>query len=230
MHDDLSLPLSFNGIARLFPLPNLVLFPGVMQGLHIFEPRYRQMTADALAGDRLIALALLSPGWEAHYADRPAIEATACLGRIESDQRLEDGRYNLQLRGLARVRVIQEIETGKLYRSARVEVLEDVSVAAQPREKELRRKLAHAVPIWCAAQEPATSVFGKLLKSKMALGRVCDILSYAFPLAVDIKQELLETLDVERRVCRLLQYLETHVPPIAEPPSRPRFPPEFSAN
>ena len=57
-------PLSdFAGTARLFPLPNLVLFPHVMQPLHIFEPRYRQMTADALAGDRLIAVVLLKPGW-----------------------------------------------------------------------------------------------------------------------------------------------------------------------
>jgi Lon protease-like protein len=229
MHDNLSVPLSFNGIARLFPLPNLVLFPGVIQGLHIFEPRYRQMTADALAADRLIALALLSAGWEADYAGRPAIEAMACLGRIESDKRLEDGRYNLQVRGLARVRVIQEIETGKLYRSARVEVVEDVPVAAD-REKGLRQCLARVVPVWCAAREPATSVFRKLLKSKMALGRVCDILVYAFPLAVDIKQQLLDTLDVEQRARRLLDYLDTHVPPIAEPPPGPRFPPDFSSN
>src|SRR5262245_22052835 len=128
MNDDLSLPQNFNGTARLFPLPNLVLFPGVVQGLHMFEPRYRQMTADALTEDRLIALVLLRPGWEANYASRPAVHPTACLGRIETDQRLEDGRYNLQLRGLSRVRIVQEIETGKLYRSARVEVLEDIPV------------------------------------------------------------------------------------------------------
>ena len=53
----------FCGTARLFPLPNLVLFPSVIQPLHIFEPRYRQMMADALDGDRLLALVLLKPGW-----------------------------------------------------------------------------------------------------------------------------------------------------------------------
>ena len=86
MADDLS-PLSgFCGKVRLFPLPNLVLFPEVMQPLHIFEPRYRQMTADALAGDRLIALGLLRPGWEADYDGKPAIYPVACLGRVVPGQ------------------------------------------------------------------------------------------------------------------------------------------------
>ena len=62
MSDDFSPLAGFAGTARLFPLPNLVFFPQVMQPLHIFEPRYRQMTADALAGDRLIALVLLTAG------------------------------------------------------------------------------------------------------------------------------------------------------------------------
>ena len=54
----------FSGLAPIFPLPNVVLFPNALLPLHIFEPRYRQMTADALEGERLIAMALLRPGWE----------------------------------------------------------------------------------------------------------------------------------------------------------------------
>src|SRR5437899_8015135 len=95
----------FKGTARLFPLPNLVLFPTMLQGLHIFEPRYRQMTADALADDHLLAPVLLQPGWECHYQGNPAIHRVACLGKIIADQLLDDGRYNLQVRGLCRVRI-----------------------------------------------------------------------------------------------------------------------------
>src|SRR5437588_12933760 len=102
-HDDVPELSEFGGIARLFPLPNLVLFPALVQGLHIFEPRYRQMTADALDGDRLIVLALLRPGWEADYAGQPRIFPVACLGRIITEQRLVDGRFNLILRGLRRM-------------------------------------------------------------------------------------------------------------------------------
>src|SRR5205085_1976564 len=92
----------FSGMARLFPLPNVVLFPQVVQPLHIFEPRYREMTADALADDRLIAMALLQPGWEADYEGRPPIHPICCLGRIFAEKHLPDGRYNLLLRGLTR--------------------------------------------------------------------------------------------------------------------------------
>src|SRR5438874_11474896 len=95
-------PAEFSGKVRLFPLPNLVLFPHVMQPLHIFEPRYRQLTEDALDGDRLITLVLPLPGWEKDYADKPALHSIGCVGKIMAEQRLEDGRFNILLRGLAR--------------------------------------------------------------------------------------------------------------------------------
>ena len=82
MSDDQTTLAEFGGLARMFPLPNLVLFPNGIQGLHIFEPRYRQMTADALASDSLIAPVLLQPGWEQETDDRPPIAAVACLARI----------------------------------------------------------------------------------------------------------------------------------------------------
>src|SRR5436190_10254621 len=99
----------FNGVARLFPLPNLVLFPQVVQPLHIFEPRYRQLTAHALASDRYLALALLKPGWETAYEGNPAIHAIVCLGRFVAAQLLEDGRYYLPLRGVSRARIVTEL-------------------------------------------------------------------------------------------------------------------------
>src|SRR5947208_11484422 len=90
---------NFDGRVRLFPLPNLVLFPRVVQPLHVFEPRYRQLMADALDTDRLIAMALLRPGWEADYEKAPPLHPTVCLGRIQQEERLGDGRYNFLLQG-----------------------------------------------------------------------------------------------------------------------------------
>src|SRR3990172_9342939 len=91
----------FGGKARLFPLPNLTMFPHVVQPLHIFEPRYREMVEESLATDRLIAMVLLREGWEDDYEGNPPVHAIACLGQILADQRLDDGRYNILLRGLA---------------------------------------------------------------------------------------------------------------------------------
>src|SRR6478672_7469926 len=86
----------------LFPLPNVVLFPRAILPLHIFEERYKAMTADALRGRREIAMALLRPGWERDYHHKPAIEPVVCVGRILSHERLPDGKYNFLLQGLAR--------------------------------------------------------------------------------------------------------------------------------
>src|SRR5512138_2484886 len=92
----------------LFPLPNVVLFPNVCLPLHIFEPRYREMTADALAGDRIIGMVLLRPGWEGNYEGRPPIYEVGCAGLITHAENLDDGRYNLVLRGMEKFRVLRE--------------------------------------------------------------------------------------------------------------------------
>jgi uncharacterized protein len=229
MNDDLQILANFSSMARLFPLPNLVLFPFTMQGLHIFEPRYRQMTADALADDRLLAMALLRPGWEADYLGRPPVYPVACLGRIIDDERLEDGRYNLQFRGLSRVRILEEVDTGKLYRTARVELIPDAPVAVPDQDRELRRRLAQQVPVWCVGQDTLIEAFTKLLQSQLPLGVVCDLLAFAFPLAVKAKQELLQTPDVAQRVQLLLSAEALSAPqPIA--PEVRKYPPDFSAN
>jgi Lon protease-like protein len=109
-------------IIPIFPLPNVVLFPGVFLPLHIFEPRYRTMTREALAGDRIIGISLLKPGFEADYEGRPPIYPIGCAGVISQSQRTPDGRYNIVLHGLERFRVASELEGGA-YRRAHVESL-----------------------------------------------------------------------------------------------------------
>ena len=71
----------------IFPLPNVVLFPNVFLPLHIFEPRYRAMLADALAGDRIIGMTLLMAGYEADYQGRPAVYRVGCAGVITHSER-----------------------------------------------------------------------------------------------------------------------------------------------
>jgi Lon protease-like protein len=233
MSDDLTSLTQFDGRVRLFPLPNLVLFPHVVQPLHIFEPRYRLMTKDALADDRLIAMVLLRPGWDAEYLGRPAIHPVACLGKIVADQQLADGRYNLLLRGMVRLRIEEEFDSGKLYRCARVKILLDQGSLSAQTQARLRRKLADLIPDWFAAKAgPLVKQFQKLLKGGLALGALCDVLSFALPLDVQFKQRLLEEAVVEERIRQLLQHLDEHSPtptPAAASESR-SFPPAFSNN
>src|SRR5918993_795944 len=104
----------------IFPLPNVVLFPNVFLPLHIFEPRYRQMVSDALAGERMIGMVLLQPGYEPDYERSPAVYDVGCAGLITHVERLSDGRFNIVLRGLERFRIVGEENptSSILYRRA----------------------------------------------------------------------------------------------------------------
>ena len=115
----------FDGLTRLFPLPSVVLFPGAIVPLHIFEPRYRQLVADALDTDRLITMVRLKPGYEREYEKSPPIHRIGCIGHIVQHESLADGTSNLILRGLARVRIDSEEPHDRLYRLAQVTILED---------------------------------------------------------------------------------------------------------
>jgi Lon protease-like protein len=229
MSDDVLLPQTFEGDVRLFPLPNVVLFPRGTLPLHIFEPRYRQMTADALAGDRFIAMALLKPGFEEQYENQPPIFSVACLGKIIGEQKLEDGRCNILLRGVSRVRIIKELATAKLYRTARVELIQDDPASLEPAD-DLREKLSHRVGGWLASLGLEAEQIDKLLKSTMPFGTLSDVLGFALPLSVEFKQTLLEERRAQERVRQLLSYLESHELPAPKGVTAHKFPPDFSSN
>jgi uncharacterized protein len=114
----------------IFPLPNVVLFPQVFLPLRIFEPRYRSMVADALAGDRMIGMALLRPGWEATYEERPPIYKIGCSGVISHCEKLPDGRYNIVLRGLERFEIERE-DHARPYRRAEIRPLPESPLNAR---------------------------------------------------------------------------------------------------
>src|SRR5882724_2803444 len=118
----------------IFPLPNVVLFPNVFLPLHIFEPRYREMVADAVAGDRMLGIVLLRPGWERDYEGRPPVYPIGCSGVITHVERLPDGRYNIVLRGMERFRIREE-DTSRPYRLAAIEPLGEPPVAASDRDR-----------------------------------------------------------------------------------------------
>jgi Lon protease-like protein len=227
---DLSLA-HFRGRVRLFPLPNLVLFPFVVQPLHVFEPRYRQLMEDALADDRLLALALLKPGWEEHYHKRPPIYPGVCVGKIFKEERLADGRFNLLLHGSRRARVIEEIKTDRLYRTARVELIEEVNATSEALERSLRKQLGQRVTTWFQEQDQARDQLRQLLQSTLPLGTLCDVFAYALPLAVEMKQELLEEPNVEDRARQLLAQLDAlATSETASSGADRKFPPDFSPN
>lgn len=222
---------TFSGVARLFPLPNLVMYPHVMQPLHIFEGRYREMLEDALATDRLIAMALLEPGWETDYESRPPVARYACLGKVVTHHRLQDGRYNLLLMGVGRIRIVEEMPPLRSFRQAKVELLRETFVNdASHHVEELQRELMSAfeqhLPCGCQAPEQLREMFAQ----RLPLSMMTDLASYALPLDVALKQRLLAEYHVDVRARMLLEQLESQSSRELVGAAADVFPPPFSVN
>jgi uncharacterized protein len=103
----------------IFPLPNVALFPGALLPLHVFEPRYRELVRDALDGRRVFAVARLQPGFEQDYEGRPPVLEVCGVGAIETHAERKDGRFDLGLRGLGRVRIVEELPPLRAFRQVR---------------------------------------------------------------------------------------------------------------
>jgi Lon protease-like protein len=190
----------------IFPLPNVVLFPKVFLPLHIFEPRYRDMVAEALEGDRIIGMVLLRPGYEADYEGRPPVYPVGSAGLISHAERLRDGRYNIVLRGLEKFRILGE-EAGRSYRLARIEALiepltdEDRSVMRGERQ----RLEALLVP------QPEGRGVDARVPSSMSDEDLVNALAQYLELEPVEKQALLERGGLVARCRSLIELLEMKV-------------------
>lgn len=180
----------------IFPLPGALLFPGLQLPLHIFEPRYRAMVSDALARDRRIAM--VQP--QAPVEGAPLFQV-GCVGHIGEVEALEDGCFNIVLEGLARFRIVRELDVTTPFRQVEAELLED------PREEALSA-------IERAGFERAARGFADAMGYAVdweAVARLDDVslingVSQIVPFDIASKQALLEANDVASR-CELLVQL-----------------------
>lgn len=194
-------PAKDEDIIPLFPLPATVFYPNTRLPLHIFEPRYRRMVADALEGGQKIGMVLLLPGWEASYFAAPPVASVGCVGAIEQHVLLEDGKYNIMLKGLNRFQIVQEFGE-KPYRRAKIEPLGEINdqnldAGSNPLKEKL---MDHC------GQYLRTLPSGEKLQRDMdmenyqTLSHLVDQMAYRLNLTVEQKQSLLEERDVVRRV------------------------------
>lgn len=188
----------------LFPLPNVVLFPGVFLPLHVFEPRYREMVADALDGDRIIGMVLLKPGWEGAYEGRPPIFPIGCTGVMTHVERLPDGEYNIVLRGIERVRVTGE-NHDLSYRRALVQPLAETPLSADDRAAV--RQHRHTLEALLAARVDARGAESRAT-AVMPDEDLVNALAQYLDLEALEKQALLEHDSLRTRAQALIELLE----------------------
>jgi Lon protease-like protein len=184
-----------------------VLFPNVFLPLHIFEPRYREMVSDAIAGDRIIGMVLLRPGWEHDYEGRPPVYDIGCTGLITHFERLGDGRYNIILRGLERFRILNE-DHARSYRRASVEALVESAPGTEERGvlRGYRAKLETLLT-------PAVAKAGADSRTAAAMtdADLINALAQYLDLEPLEKQALLERKSLKSRAESLVELLEMKI-------------------
>jgi len=193
----------------VMPLPNAILFPRVFLPLYIFEARYKKMLADCLRGDRMFAVALLREGWEQKGRNPPAYPV-ASVGVIRTCVGRPDGTANLILEGVARVQICEYAQT-QPYRIARIEELPSGETIEAP----LREPLLSAVSKLAKARARMGAELPKsVLNSLLAVenpDHLSDLVSYTLLENFHQKQLMLETLDVNARLLKLVDLLQKQI-------------------
>ncbi len=185
----------------VFPLAGALLFPRAQLPLHIFEPRYRAMIRDSLAGDKMIGM--IQPRDE---AVPPALFDIGCLGKIVGSEQLDDGRFNIVLEGLSRFRILREVESDTVYRQVEAECggfgdEEDPDPLGLAQRAELEQEARrYADALGYAVDWEAVG----RLDDEMLVNGIAQIA----PLGVASKQALLEAADIDARCELLVQFMQ----------------------
>ncbi len=202
----------------VFPLTGSLLLPGNLLPLNVFEPRYRNMVADALEGGRHIGmiqpLVPRQDNWveAAQEPDTPELYRVGCLGRIDDCERQEDGRYLVLLRGVCRFRVQRELPMHRGYRRVEADYsgferdLDELQVVLNPAQ--IMRSLR-------AFGEKHELEFDYDLLSSVPGISLLNGLSVALPFRPAEKQALLEAEDPVVREDLLLTLMGMGIEPLS---------------
>jgi ATP-dependent Lon protease len=186
----------------LFPLPNVVLFPHALLPLHIFEERYRALTRDILAGTRLFAVSLITPDASEHD-ERPPVRAIAGVGEVIMAHELPDGRFNLVVRGRARVHIDEELPSDLPYRLVAATLLPDAPVVDPAEIRDADQALRALVGQLADLVPEMAELLRQMIVEAETPSELVDAVASALIVNPTLRQRLLETREVGKRIERV---------------------------
>jgi len=190
----------------IFPLPNCVLLPGGLLPLHVFEPRYRELTRDCLAGNHYMGIARLRPGFEQTYYGRPPVYERFGVGKIICSEELPDGRFALLLRGVARVELSRELPQERSYRQVEARILIDECLD-HGEANDHHRKLISLCDRLAEVIDTGGPQLREMVRAFDDPGMCADAIAAALVMDADARQELLEACDPLVRIQRTLGHV-----------------------
>jgi hypothetical protein len=194
---------------KVFPLHGVSVLPGTPTPFHVFEPRYKALVTDALGGDRVLAVpSLVSKSGASE--DQPPLRKICGAGLVEAEERYDDGRYDVVVRGVARVRLVEELPRpeGRLYREFRAEILEDRWPAGGPAALDGQLEALRQIVYDLSMRLPPESGAPQLAEAVVQLkdpSAIVDLVAAATLSDPGARQQVLEQLDVAKRLEHVLE-------------------------
>ena len=192
----------------VFPLSNFIMFPKTSVPLNIFEPRYIDMINDSMKSNKMIGM--IQPKSSKNNKIIPELYEIGCLGKITSFRETEDGRYLIELKGVARFKSIQELNTKNKYRVLEVEYrsyfqdLENTKEIIKFSDLELIFKDLKSL-----FEKKGFIINWKALE-KQSLNETINALAMASPFSLEEKQILLEAENLDKRKNKIAEILKTY--------------------
>lgn len=193
--------------APIFPLPSVNLFPETTASYHIFEPRYVEMIESVLAGDGLLAMATLKPGYEEEYYGSPDVYPVACLGKVKSFEELDGGKYNIVLEGLFRVGLGKVVQDNP-YRVVEMEKLPELDMMEDFGEEreDLLLRLNYLME-----HSPEDLDFSPILGNEDSFVAIVNLIARTLPLKYQQQYKLLAMDSIRERANKTLWYIDDQI-------------------
>jgi Lon protease-like protein len=200
--------INFPKIIPVFPLSNFIIFPKTTVPLNIFEPRYIDMINDCVKSNKFIGM--IQPKKMNDKGIPPVLYEIGCLGKITSFKEIDDGRYLIELKGIIRFNLVQEIQSNKKYREYEVDFN---NFSADLDEKKEKIKFSDLELIFKDLKslfEKRGFIINWKELEKQSLDETINALSMASPFSLEEKQVLLEAKNLSVRKNKIAEILSTY--------------------
>ena len=193
----------------VFPLSNFIIFPKTTVPLNIFEPRYIDMINDSMKSNKLVGM--IQPKLSKDYSDDiQQLHEIGCMGKIISFKETEDSRYLIELKGVIRFKIENEIETDKKYREYKIN-FEDFHEDLETKKEDIKFSDLELIfkDLKSLFEKRGFIVNWKALQNQ-SLDETLNALAMASPFSLEEKQVLLEAENLNIRKTKIAEILKTY--------------------
>ncbi len=198
----------------IFPLSNFIIFPKTTVPLNIFEPRYIDMINDSMKSNKIIGM--IQPQSSSRQKVEPELHKVGCVGKISSFRETEDGRYLIELKGVARFKFVKELETVTKYRILHVDYNDYIQDLDNKKEDLKFSDLELIFKDLKSLFEKKGFIINWKALEKQSLDETINALAMASPFSLEEKQVLLEAQSLDIRKNKIAEILKTYTHDIYE--------------